>query len=69
MMLISEMEEFLEKNPDWDTKPSSPMVTGDHLMGMQKVPSGFREVLKKIKKSNSKGISKSTIDLHNLTEI
>ena len=68
-LTISEMDEFLESNPDWDTKPASPMVTGDHIMGLQKVPGGFRDVLKKIKKSNSKGISKSTIDLHNLTEI
>ena len=68
-MTISEMEEYLEKNPNMDIVPSAPALVDPYSVGRIKVPNGFNQVLKKIKKANSKGITKSTIQTGNLGEI
>ena len=58
-MSISEMEHWLEKNPDWEVSPSAPSI----ISGTSKKPDdGFRDMLKQIKKNNSRGISKSNIE-------
>ena len=60
-MSISSMEEYLEKNPH-----ITQLVNGAPLIhsgrGMGKPDQGFRDLLKDIKKTHSKGISKSTIN-------
>ena len=61
IMSISSMEEYLEKNPH-----ITQLVNGAPLIhsgrGMGKPDQGFRDLLKDIKKTHSKGISKSTIN-------
>ena len=60
-MSISSMVEYLEKNPH-----ITQLVNGAPLIhsgrGMGKPDQGFRDLLKDIKKTHSKGISKSTIN-------
>lgn len=65
IMTISEMEEYLEKNPHITTKITAPAIIDPWSAGRQKVPSGFTDVLKKIKKANRR----STIETGNLTAI
>jgi hypothetical protein len=59
-MSISEMEHWLENNLDWDVRPSAPMIHSG--AGLSKPDDTFRDVLKQIKKNNSRGISRSTIE-------
>lgn len=54
---ISEMEHWLENNPDWDVRPASPLIHSGQ--GLRKPDDGFRDVLREIKKRNSRGISKA----------
>lgn len=60
-MTISSMEEYLKSNPH-----ITQLVNGAPLIhsgrGMGKPDQGFRDLLKEIKKKNSKGITKSTIN-------
>ena len=73
IMMISEMEQYLLDNPDWDTRPSAPGLVDPYSVGRVKVPNEFNNLLKKIKKGNSKGWKKgrnqSTIETGNITEI
>ena len=60
-MGISEREEYLKANPHIQQ-----IITGAPLIssgrGMGKPDQGFRDILREIKKKNSKGITKSTIN-------
>jgi hypothetical protein len=60
-MSISALDQFLEENPN-----IVQLVNGAPLIhsgrGMGKPDSGFRDLLKDIKKKNSKGISRSSIN-------
>lgn len=62
-MGISEKEEFLAKNPDIETFPNGApsLHSGRGLGGGLKVDNGFNDLLKTIKKGNSKGFTKSNI--------
>ncbi len=59
-MSISEMEHWLENNPDWDVRPSSPMIHSG--AGLTKPDDTFRDILKEIKNKASKGFTKSNIN-------
>jgi len=45
---IAEMEEFVRKNPAYDVLCGAPLIHS----GFRKTPSGFRDVLKQIKKNH-----------------
>jgi len=59
-MSISEMEMFLERNPDWDIVPAAPLIHSG--TGLQKPDQGFRDILREIKRKHSQGITKSSIN-------
>ncbi len=60
-MSISALDPFLQENPDLEQ-----LVNGFPGIGYNTVTSkpadGFRDILRSIKKANSKGITKSTIN-------
>lgn len=60
-MSMSELDEYLEKNKHLRQGISAPpaIISG---RGRSKPDSGFRDLLKHIKKGNSKGLSKSSIN-------
>lgn len=62
-MTISALDEYLRDNPN-----ITQLVHGAPLIhsgrGMGKPDNGFRDLLKHIKKGNSKGITRSTINTH-----
>lgn len=62
-MTISEGDKFLEENPHIERLVNgAPMLhSGRGLGGGLKVDNGFNDILKNIKKGNSKGFTKSTI--------
>jgi len=59
-MSISERTEYLESNPHiTQLVYGAPMITG----GVDKKPeAGFRDLLKDIKRSNSRGLKRSSIE-------
>ena len=60
-MGISEREEYLKANPHIEqTVSGAPLISSGR--GMGKPDQGFRDILREIKKKNSKGITKSTIN-------
>lgn len=60
-MSISALEGYLRDNPHITQLVSgAPMIVSGR--GMKKPDNAFRDVLKEIKKKNSKGITKSTIE-------
>lgn len=62
-MTISEGDRFLEENSHIERLVNgAPMLhSGRGLGGGLKVDNGFNDILKNIKKGNSKGFTKSTI--------
>lgn len=62
MMKISELDEFKANNPHLEQYlTGAPSIGDPHRMGVVKTPDSFNSLLKHIKKGNSKGITKSTI--------
>lgn len=60
-MSISALEGFLKENPNLvQLINGAPMIVSGR--GLKKPDSAFRDLLKEMKKKNSKGISKSTIN-------
>lgn len=59
-MSISELDDFLVNNKHLTLMVSAPAIVSGR--GKGKPDDGFRDILKQIKKGNSKGISKSTIN-------
>jgi hypothetical protein len=60
-MSISALEVFLTENPNLTQLVNgAPMISSGR--GMAKPEQGFRDLLKEIKKKNSKGISRSSIN-------
>ena len=51
-MTISSMEELLEKNPHIRQIPGAPQIVSGVSSGRNKPDSGFRDLLKTIKKAN-----------------
>lgn len=65
-MKIAERDEYLEQNPHIEQLiVSAPAMLDAHRLGITKVPSGFNNLMKKVKKAN-RG---STINTGNVTEI
>jgi len=64
LMGITEADVYLEKNPHIEKLfNGGPLLhSGVGLGGGLKVDNGFNDLLKTIKKGNSKGFSKSTIE-------
>lgn len=62
-MTISALDEYLKANPN-----ITQLVNGAPLIhsgrGLKKPDNGFRDLLKHMKKGNSKGITRSTINTH-----
>jgi len=60
-MSISALDEYLKENPNLTQLVNgAPMISSGR--GMRKPEDGFRDLLKDIKKKNSRGISRSTIN-------
>lgn len=60
-MSISALDEYLKENPTLTQLVNgAPMISSGR--GMSKPENGFRDLLKEIKKKNSRGISRSTIN-------
>ena len=62
-MSIAEKEIFLKKNKHINQLiVKSPGLADPTRVGIKKPDSGFRDLLKEIKKNNSKGLTKSNIN-------
>jgi hypothetical protein len=59
-LTMTEREQFLYDNPTWTQKLSAPALVSGR--GMTKPEGGFRDLLKDIKKRNSRGTSASTVN-------
>lgn len=60
-MMISQLDEYLKINPNLTQLVNgAPMISSGR--GMAKPEDGFRDLLKDIKKRNSKGFKRSTIN-------
>lgn len=60
-MKISELDPYLESNPNiTQLVNGAPMIHSGR--GMGKVDNGFKDLLKEMKKKNSRGITRSTIN-------
>lgn len=59
---ISELDKYLEDHPNVSQQVTAPALHSGR--GMGKPDSGFRDVLKQIKKNANKGITRSTINTH-----
>lgn len=60
-MTISALDEYLKSNPNiTQLVNGAPMITSGR--GMKKPEDGFRDLLKDIKRRNSRGITRSTIN-------
>ena len=63
IMSIAEREEYLKSNPHIQQQLISAPALGDSIkLGLRKPPDSFRDVLREIKKKNSRGLTKSTIN-------
>lgn len=61
-MTISELDEFLKSNPQIEQLVNGFPGLG-YSMVLRKPDDGFRDMMRRIKKANSKGMTKSTIDI------
>lgn len=62
-MGISEADRYLEENPDIERLVNgAPMIVSSAMGGKTKPDSGFRDLLKDMKKKHSGGLTKSTIN-------
>jgi len=62
-MSISALDAFLSENPHIvQLVAGAPMIHSGR--GLQKPDNGFRDLLKTIKKGNSKGFTRSTVNTH-----
>lgn len=60
-MTISALDEYLKQNPNiTQLVNGAPMISSGR--GMGKPDNGFRDLLKDIKRKNSRGITRSTIN-------
>lgn len=59
-MTISEMEQFEKENPGFEIAIGAPLIHSG--TGLKKPDQGFRDVLRTIKKGNSKGFYGSTVN-------
>lgn len=60
-MSISALDEYLKENPNLTQLVNgAPLISSGR--GMRKPDDGFRDLLKDMKKKNSRGISRSTIN-------
>lgn len=60
-MAISALDEYLKSNPNiTQLVNGAPMISSGR--GMKKPEQGFRDLLKDIKRRNSRGITRSTIN-------
>ena len=60
-MSISQLDSFLQENPHvTQLVGGAPMIHSGR--GLKKPDNGFREILREVKKKNSRGISRSTVN-------
>jgi hypothetical protein len=59
-MPMAAREQYLTEHPELRQMPSTPLIHSGR--GMKKPDDGFRDVLREIKKKNSRGLTKSTIN-------
>ena len=63
IMSISQREQYLKDNPHMSPHISKAPPLGDPIkLGVTKTPDSFNDLLKTIKKGNSKGTEKSSIN-------
>jgi len=63
VMSMAEREEYVKTNPHIQQQLIAAPALGDSIrMGMVKPPDSFRDILREVKKKNSKGFSRSTIN-------
>jgi len=62
MLSIKELDIFLKKNPHITQTLSAPAIGDSIRLGLKKPDSAFRDRLKEIKKTHSKGFTRSTIN-------
>ena len=63
MMKISELDDFKKNNPHLQQFLTGAPALGDSMrLGVRRTDGEFNSLLKHIKKGNSKGITKSTIN-------
>jgi hypothetical protein len=62
-MMISELDDFITNNQHLTLQVSAPSIHSGRGIGKASKPDdSFRDILRKIKKGNSKGFTKSTIN-------
>ncbi len=63
VMSMAEREEYLKANPHIQQQLTAAPALGDSIrMGMVKPPDSFRDVLREMKKKNSQGLTRSSIN-------
>lgn len=63
-MTITEREKYIRDNPHMEQMVYGAPAIGDSIrLGLRKPDDAFRDRLKEIKKSHSKGLTKSTINV------
>lgn len=63
VMTMAEREEYVKANPHIQQQLIAAPALGDTIrMGMVKPPESFRDILREIKKKNSKGFTRSSIN-------
>lgn len=63
VMSMSEREEYLKANPHIQQQIIAAPALGDSIrMGMVKPPESFRDILREVKKKNSRGFTRSTVN-------
>jgi hypothetical protein len=63
-MMISQLDDYLKENPNLTQQVyGAPMIGTNILVGRSSKPeNGFRDVLREIKKKNSRGLTRSTVN-------
>ena len=63
IMSMNEREEYVKSNPHMQQVIHSAPALGDPIrLGLKKPDNGFRDRLKEIKKTHSRGLTKATIN-------
>lgn len=63
VMTMAEREEYVKANPHVQQQLIAAPALGDSIrMGMVKPPESFRDILREVKKKNSRGLTRSTVN-------
>jgi hypothetical protein len=59
-MSISELDDFIKNNPHLEQAISAPSIADPTRLGLRKPDSGFRDVLKRVKKASGRNNTVNT---------